>query len=340
MIAEVDARIRAAWQPALLGPPPRALRYLGVAGRVESATTTFLAFGDGARPVLAIKVHREAEAGPRVHGEAAILAALARRPGIAGSVPRVLLADRVGAAWMIVQTVLDGAPMAGTDDDASSAIAWLERLHAADRRESEDALRGRVAEALSEIDRSFDLSARERRYLGSLDVERAVRCGAFLQHGDFAPHNILRTERSLNVIDWSDATIAGAALNDALLFLVTSTVLRTRRRGGMAELTAAFAHSFLDDGPARDRVRALLRQHARATGVDATAIDALFGVFLATTAAAEAVRIRRAHARGSWSLFTLETAAAEGIGPDRLVEAQPWIRFIRLVADRGGTTLA
>ncbi|HUG56105.1 MAG TPA: hypothetical protein VMJ92_03430, partial [Candidatus Limnocylindrales bacterium] len=78
-----------------------------------------------------------------------------------------------------------------------------------------------------------------------------------------------------------------------------------------------------------------LERHAAAIGIEASTLDALFGIFLVRVAVAEATRIREAHQRGSWSSFALQVAAAERLGPDRVAEAQPWIGFFKMAAAHG-----
>lgn len=341
MLDELSDRLLATWDVSRCGPIPRLLGYLGIAGRVESASLTLLVFGDARpRPLLAVKVWRDADGGPLVRSEADLLSRLAGIPDVARSVPRVVLADRIGGSWVLAQTALRGGPLAGSERDVAPALDWLERLHRAERPAAGGALRARIALAFNELRGSFEIDGGTDDYLRSIDVERAVACGAFIEHGDFTPHNVLRDARGLGVIDWSEAHTSGIALHDALTFLTTAHVLRTRTSGGIAEMTATFARTFLDDGEARESVRAALHRHAIALAVDRGAIDALFGIYLVMTAVAEAGRMRRAHARGSWSLLALRMAADEGLGPERIVEAQPWIRFLRAVAARGGTALS
>lgn len=305
-----------------------------VAGRVESAATTLLAFDGGApAPVLAIKIHRAPGAGARVSAEAEVLAELARIPDLAHSVPRVIFAGQIADRWVLIQTALEGTPMPGTHGNL--AFDWLERLQRRRPPREDSGLRPRLQRTIDALRDTFDLSPRELEYTSSIDLDRAASFGAVLEHGDFAPHNLLLGPGGVGVIDWTDGSVAGVALHDAFFFTTTANVLRASTEGTYDGLLNAFRRAFLEVGPERDRTVPTLQRHAAAIGIEANALDALFGIFLVRVAVAEATRIREAHQRGSWSSFALQVAAAERLGPDRVAEAQPWIGFFKMAAAHG-----
>lgn len=341
MLAELEEALLSHWDRTAIGaPPPRSLSFMSIAGRVESAATTLLAFDDQARrPLLAVKIHRAGDAAARVHAEAAVLGELARIPDVARSVPVVIHAGEVAGRWVLVQTVLDGIPMSGTGrraaGDTALALAWLERLQRARPARSDQGLLGEIERAIDGLQATFPLTPRERDYLGSIDIARAAACGAVLEHGDFAPHNILAGSSRVAVIDWTDGRTVGVALHDAFFFATTVHALRGSTDGTYPAVLHAFGRAFLDAGPDRERCLGSIRRHAAAVGVDPRALDPLFGVFLVRVAGAEADRLRAAHERGSWSSFALQVAVAERLDAERVVEAQPWIRFFRMAAAHG-----
>lgn len=308
-----------------------------VAGRVESAATTLLAFdGRSPDPVLAIKIHRAKDAGARVHAEAEVLEELARIPEIGPSAPRAVFAGQIAERWVLIQTALGGTPMSGTaSGDPTLALAWLERLHRARRPREDGGLRAELERTIDDLRATFELGPRELEYTSSIDLDRAASLGAVLEHGDLAPHNILIGPRGVSVIDWTDGSVAGVALHDAFFFATTANVLRASTDGTYDGLLGAFRRAYLGAGNARDRTVRPLQRHAAAIGIEPTMLDVLFGIFLIRVAVAEATRIRAAHQRGSWSSFALQVAAAEGLGPERVAEAQPWIGFFRMVAAHG-----
>jgi phosphotransferase family enzyme len=337
VLAELEQTLVSAFDRAGLGALPRPLTFMSVAGRVESAATTLLASGGHARrPLAAVKVHRSADAGARVRAEAEILGELARMPDLAPTVPVMLFAGEVAGRWSIGQTVLGGTPMrdSGTRDTAL-ALGWLERLHHARPPRVDQGLHAEIERAIDAVRDTFPLDPREREYLGSLDVARVVACGSVLEHGDFAPHNILVGSGDVGVIDWTDGRTAGVALHDALFFATTVTALRGSTDGTYSGVLKAFARGFLDPGPYREACLGSIKRHAARVGVDPSALDALFGVFLVRVAVSEGERLRAAHERGSWSSFALQVAAAERLDPARIAEAQPWLHFLRMVAAHG-----
>lgn len=342
MLAELERRIRSSWEPLLCGPRPRELRFLGVSGRVEGGTSTLLAFRDGEdRPALAVKVHRDADAGDRVRAEAAMLERLAERADLRGSVPRAVFAERVGPWWVLAQTALDGVPMRTADParDAALMLPWLERLHR-HRPAATTPVRDRARALLDEAAATFDLDERGRALLASVDPDTVAACGAYLAHADLTPHNVLVHQGAIGVIDWTDAHDAGFALEDAFLFLTTAFVMRAPRAAGRAGLDEAFARAWLGDGPVCRSLRAIVRSHASALGIDAGAIAALFALALVAIALSETRRLRAASERGSWPLYALHAAASEGIALARIVEALPWIGFLRALAARGAVPFA
>lgn len=346
MLPELTDRLIAVWPDLPIDVPrPRGITYLGVAGRAEGGTTTFLAFGDaGDRPLFVAKIHREREAGERVRREARLLDELrADRPDLATSVPAVLMADRIAGTWVIVETALTGRPMVVRGGASAAALeravrvarGWLERVHTGAHRVTEGPhLRAR----LDEFRDMFRLDAVSEAYLRAIDVEAATTCGWFLEHGDLAPHNLLLRDGDIAVIDWTDARSDGLALQDLFFFLATYAT-RAWASPGARGLDRGFARAFLEDGPARTAVRREVLAHSAAVGVDAQAIGPLLDLFLVERSLEEGHRLRAASARGSWPLVTLHLAAADGIDLGQVAEAQPWIRFFRATAEAGGARL-
>lgn len=343
MLAELTERLIGRWDVARFGRAPRTLSYLGVAGRVEGGTTSLLAFADGdARPRLAVKIHRRDDGGAAVRSEAAILERLHGRADLAGSVPEVVLAERIAGSWILVQSAFDGPPLRIETDlrrraqDAERVFRWLARLPVERGPDAAGRIRRRALALSDELRGTVGDATGIAALVAAIDVDTVAAQGAVVAHGDLTPHNILVTHGGLAVIDWTDARDDGFALEDALLFLSHLYVLRARSGRDARSVPDAFARAFVDRGPERDAVRALVRHQAAALGIPAVAVPHLLTMSFVALAASEARRLRDASDRGSWPLFALHRAAAEGLERARIAETVPWVSALGVLAAHDG----
>lgn len=354
MLAEIGDLVLAQWEAlGLAGDAPRSLTYLGVWGRVEGGTTTFLAFGEAsARPAFVVKIHRRVGAEAPARAEASLLSRLAQRSDLAGSIPRAVALGQIGGTWYLVQTALSGRPMpvrgplsdprraARAAADLRRAGQWLLGLHTGEPLAADRAgLTAAARETFDRLVRSFALSPAQRAALAELDLDAAGAAGAFIEHGDFTPHNLLVAPEGLRVIDWTDARPMGFALQDLFLF-ATSYVLRARAAAGLEAVVGAFAQSFLERGLVSAVVRSEVHRHATVLGIERGALPALFALFLAQRCLREAELLERCSELGTWPRFSLHVAATLGVEEERLAEAQLWIHLLRAFLERPGAFLS
>jgi aminoglycoside phosphotransferase (APT) family kinase protein len=94
-------------------------------------------------------------------------------------------------------------------------------------------------------------------------------------HGDFAPWNLLRTDRGWLLIDWESASRDSPAFYDVFHHLVQSNVLlgRPSRR------------ALLDGVTGHGAIGLLLRTYARAAGLDVGLAPEFLGLYAKLSAA-------------------------------------------------------
>lgn len=359
MLQALSDRILSDWgrlMPAV--PRPSRLRYLGISGSVEGGTTTFLAFGPKqSAPLLAVKVHRDPDAGDRVASERAVLDAIGAAGGVpAGSVPRVFFCGDIEGHWLIVESILSGRPMRavltreGTPEltlaarNLDQAAAWLLELGRR-TRDLEQPRSSAVQEGLRDIEAftsTFDLSLDERTFLKAIAAElEAPGIGSEgVQHGDFCRQNILVDSGTvpprLGVVDWTDSKRYGLPLHD-ILFFVTTYGLQARRRVGINGFVRLFEETFFESNAYSRIVEACLARYCEAASVPREHLDTWLGMFLVRQAMFEYRKMQRFARNGGLPRFTLYLAAVNERGYDDALKEQLWIYFFRALVRRRRT---
>lgn len=330
-------------------PRPDSIDYLGIAGSVEGGTTTFLGFGRGQKkPIFVIKVHREPDARPRIESERRILEKLRSSP-LSESVPRVYFSGNVGGAWVIVESILEGAPMTvhlsdrGTPSaetarqDMVQVESWLRTLAEATFQSDplscgELATRGH--ETIRAFESLFPLTEEERSLVHQIgeSLDQIASQGGYLQHGDFCRQNILVSQNGggnrLSVIDWTDGCSLGLPLHD-LFFFVTSYYLQARHGSGKDSFLQAFHETFFDSAPYAQTVRKVILGHPLAQNFDSGERSALFGIFLMNQALFEYKKMSHCGAQGGLPRFLLHLALVNQKTLQEALKEQVWIYFFR-----------
>jgi len=303
MLNELSERVLREWSRLLPEErKPQRIQYLGLPGSIEGGTTSYLAFSErNDTPLFAVKIHRDPGHGRKALKEESTLSLLANvGGGFGGSVPRVLLCERVSQVWVLVQTILRGTPMlarSGSDGmpdarQASSnfeiASEWLSLLDSGTRDRSEVAtrtLREGGLKLLKRFPSLFRLSPPELCYLESLEaaLPRVCASGGVIQHGDFCRQNILLSgssrKRKIGVIDWTDSRTCGFPLHDLFFFLATYFV-QVRKETGKAGFLAAFSRTFLEKNQYSREAFRVVDAYCRHHGVVRSEIEPLFVLFL------------------------------------------------------------
>ena len=348
----------------LAGGRPEDIRYLCIPGSVEGGTTTLLGFlGGQRRPAFVVKIQRDASERELVERERMVLDALqARHDELRSSVPRVLFCGPVGGFWVLVESMLEGSPMAatlsaeglpelaGARRDMALAVDWLIACHrgGAAGREARTGDWAELALApIAEFLEVFEPSREEQSYLQDLRraVERRRECWVPLvvRHGDFCRHNILLSGRHgewrIGVIDWTFSRPVGLPLHDLVFFLATYG-LQVRREHGVAGLERMFESTFLQPSAYSRLVADCLVRYCRALGIDRSLVPELFATCLIEQALFEYRQVARAMARGRAPRFAMFLAACEERGYHEAPKAQLWRRFFRRFAHAPSRLLA
>lgn len=357
MLPLLTERLLSEW--SLLFPEvarPKTIEYLGVTGSVEGGTTTFLGFGERCKgPLFAAKVHRVLAAGDKAQKEREVLSKIRACKGeFSSSVPRIILCDRIGERWVVVQSILKGQPMTakmrrdGSPDiqrtirDIGLVSAWLLNLQQATRpscpSDASAALRRRL-KILQEFSQIFQFSLEERAYLKGLESEFPAVLDGYetIEHGDFCRQNILisngRSRPSLNVIDWTDSSLHGLPFNDLFFFLATYAV-QARREAGVLSFVKLFEETFLEKNPYSDAVRFCVTDYCARLGIETSLLKTMFGIFLVEQAVSFYHKFAGAAKQGGLPRFILYLAAANGKSYDEAYTEQRWIYYFRSLVRR------
>lgn len=334
---------------------PQGIRYLGIPGSVEGGASTFLSFIDNvSKPLFAVKIYRDAHAAERASNEKEMLDSLELRKDILGaSVPHPILCERMGGMWVLVSSVLDGAPMIATMTDEGVpqleiaakniclAADWLTRLYEATQEHKAAGNDCFIQNQLEEFSRLYDVSDNECSYLDLMcnEFRNAVNWRSGVQHGDFCRHNLLISQSvsgtKVSVIDWTDSRRMGIPLYD-LFFFLTTYYLQVRKQSGIQGFIRAFEDTFFNEGPYKKIVMECLKTHCGNVGVKVSKVDTLFALFLIERAIFESRQVRRCLKRGIVPRFTLYLAGLENLNYHQATGAQIWIHFFKKFVSRGG----
>ncbi len=352
MLSELTSRMLKDWPDRFPEHRrPADLWYVNVTGSPEGGTTTFLAFGEfGEKPLFAVKVYRDDDPQDRINGECDALGTLRARGGLlASSVPRLILAEPIGGAWVSVQSILDGRPMAATLTEGGSphvaeaarnfglAGEWIGLMHRETREVEPSRVEVAVAQAREDIrafKEIFELSADERAYAEQMDegLDAIGHVGVCLGHGDFCRHNILLDPLTpsgpVRVIDWTFSRRPSFLLHD-LLFFLSGYFLQIRSQYGIEGFMQAFSYTFFDRNAYSAAVRSCVTTYCARLGLATSVIEPLFGLFLIRQAIFEYRQAVRCAERGPLPRFTLYLAALDRKPYEDAAKAQLWIHYYR-----------
>jgi len=251
-----------------------------------SRHVVFLLFTSGAgQPVLVTKVPRLLDGHPSLEREAAGLRAVqGLRPHGFDSVPRLVAFEPWAGYPLLIETAIAGTPMgpeavrADPDGCCALVLEWLESLHAASAVPGDgswfDVL---VERPLARFESLFPLATAERVMVERTRTELARLSEATLpfvcEHGDLSHPNILvRSPRSLGVVDWELASRHGMPLYDLFVFLTYVAFSRHRVSEG-ADHVGACRDAFFGPGAwAAPHVR----RHAERIGVASALLPPMF----------------------------------------------------------------
>lgn len=349
ILPELTKRLLSRWPDVFPGQTrPKDLFYLGIPGSVEGGTTTFLGFPVGSeKPVCAVKVHRSTREESRAAHEHEVLTRIAQSSiKMPPRVPRALLCEKISGHWVLVQSILEGAPMVAklnsdgspdldaAQENMSLTAQWLLDLHKELPSSTGEA--GLVDEAEKSIARFkelFPLDADENLFLEGLRASLGdlAKSAHPLQHGDFCRQNILvagEGSKTLNVIDWTDSRLRGFPLHDYYFFL-TTYCLQVRREAGIQGFIRTFEDSFLKNTDYNNVIRQNVAHYCRELGFNRTQMRHLFGLFLVQQAVFEYGKLERFSTEGGMPRFTLFLAAESGLNLDEAKRQQLWIYFFR-----------
>jgi hypothetical protein len=353
MLPELTCRILDGWDNFLQGvDKPKVINYLGIPGSVEGGTTTFLAFGDKySKPVFAVKVHRDPDGQDLILNERDILNYLQVKGGLlAASVPQVILCERIGHTWVLVQSILEGRPMCAkvtnngipkVEEAAEKfdlACRWLSNMHVV-TQENEvlkfEEARKDTLNIIQEFPNTFELSNEEYGFVQKIadNLNFLSYAGLFLRHGDFCRHNILidrcRGKTKISVIDWTFGRRAALPLHD-LLFFVTTYFLQVRKHHGIPGFTRAFEYTFFDKSSYSELVKRYIAEYCQQIGIDLSLIKPLFAIFLMNQAILEYKKVLRCSRYGGLPRFTVYLATFENRPYHQALKEQLWIYFFHM----------
>ena len=218
------------------------------------------------------------------------------------------------------------------------SIYWLTKLHSIIQPDSSMvACRLLKQKGLKNIEsclRLFDLSGTEQKYLErtAQGLDRAVRSGAFIQHGDFCRHNILlsgnRGKMKVGIIDWSDSKRSGFPLHDIFFFLATY-YLQIRKHTGIKGFIQAFEDTYLSQNQYSNEVRRTLVNYCSQLNMNLSDIKVLFGIFLLNQALFEYKKIIRCLGSGGLPRLSIYLGMSTNKGYPEVLKEQLWIYFFR-----------
>lgn len=362
MLPDLTRRLLRQWDEILPEiAKPRHLTYLCVAGSPDGGTTTFLAFDEkGPEPLFAVKIHRHGDSKRTLIRERGLLEYLHSLGGdIGASVPKALACIEIERTWLLVQSILPGRPILGpTGHDETTRLheaaadfkrvtEWLVMLRTATKGSLEGnsgAFAAAARARLKSFTETYRLNAAEQQQLEAVEsnMDTIASLGAFLQHGDFCRHNILRSNvhhgLGLSVIDWTQATTQGVALHD-VFFFAGSYSQQTRQKAGVTGMRETFAEAFMRDGEYATLVARSIQSYCKAVELDHAHAKLLFAIFLVDKALAEHEQTRECSEHGPLPRVTLFIAGSEKKGLADALTSQVWFEFFRAFVEYHGEFL-
>lgn len=351
MLPDVTERLLEDWSRYFPGTRrPRHVHYLGVSGFVEAGTATFLGFDEEQHaPLFVAKVLRQSADPERLLREQSTLSYVQTCDGIpVGSVPRVLLCEKLGHAWVLVQTVLGGRtmipPSARRGGPAVGkmrhhlrlATEWIAHLHAATRVIG-DAASSRTAgpsATLAEFARIFEPSPAERDFLAAIATQLPAigKLGTCVQHGDYTHGNIL-IDRScggekINVIDWTESSREGLVLHDLIFFLVTY-FLHYKTGSTTDQAVTIWREMSLRGGAYQADASRCLQEYGSFLGIDPGLLTTLIGLSLAEQAVFDYTKLVRQTHDSTLPLYTVHVGVKQDMSYESVIKEQVWRRFLQ-----------
>jgi hypothetical protein len=273
------------WASWSLGPTPRSLSCLMLTGgRSRLNKVVVLVFADGEdEPRGGVKLARVPESEGALRREVSALRRVADRPvPVTADIPRVVFCDRLAGTLAVGETPVTGQPIStvltadvhrklalrvtdlvatlGLDGAPVAPVTYWERL---------------VEPVLGDFRARFgvvnaDAHASVRQALLALPSLTLVA-----EHRDCSPWNVLVTDDDkLALLDWESAEPEGLPLLDLVYYLSHATFFVDRTLGSGGE-RASYAR-LLDATSNSGRVFAeAIARYCAATGLDASAVDAL-----------------------------------------------------------------
>ncbi len=167
------------WIPNLL-VDPESLSYLGISGSIEVGSVTYLAFSPcQKKPLFCLKIYRAENAQEKIEGEAAILKLLAKHQRVGNTVPSLYFAGRIEGVWILIQSVLPGAPMAlkiessglpeltQANQNFAKVMEWISGLNEVDSTNPVLSASNEVSSMLSVCFSQFEFTTTEKNKLRS-----------------------------------------------------------------------------------------------------------------------------------------------------------------------------
>jgi hypothetical protein len=357
MIPDLTARLLEGWDsffPKI--PRPDDIQYMCLAGSVEGGTTTFLGFGPQLKkPLFALKVLRDRGGANRARNEMVVSNRLQEVGGrIADSVPQIILCEKLGGSWVLIQSILNGRPMGirmskrGVPSIQGSAYSfdlsscWLNDLWAGTSTNQSRFTKPVLQYAIETIEQfrgSFDLTTQELDCLEAISegMADALKSGVCVQHSDYCRQNILLTqthaEAQIGVIDWTDSKLHGFPLYDLCYFL-TSYFQQVSVGSGEEENSQYFYRTFYASDPYSELVIKCLTDFCDAISLSPANLNVLFGMFLIERAIFEYRRLLRVSNYGYYPNFNIALALKNNCDYSEAIKQQLFVTFFRVYASR------
>jgi hypothetical protein len=193
-------------------------------------------------------------------------------------VPRLLFqTDLDDGSFLFLQSGLTGVPLADRADHFDLILSWLDRFQSSVPAAGtlEEAVRCAIALCRTKLPRR---TAAEERLLNAAG-EAAPGLGAFAAtavHGDFWTGNVLRVDKRLAVVDWSNYH-PGSPLEDLHNFAAAQGY---ESRGGADQRMQSMWRVFFGKSPLALRTREFTTRILAARGLPHELLQPLFLLFL------------------------------------------------------------
>ncbi|HEY3275672.1 MAG TPA: phosphotransferase, partial [Syntrophorhabdaceae bacterium] len=322
-------------------------------GSVEGGTATCLGFVNGeSTPAFAAKIFRNPDAGEEARAERDILKGIHEHSSEVGrSVPRVILCEKISGRWVLVESILQGAPMMmDMSQDGFPLIEqairnmklakdWLIEFNRAPAKDK-DGTEGRIAsldEKIKLFVARFGPSENEIRFLNrmrdSVSLFARERQETYIQHGDFCRHNILIEDHGksnrINVIDWSFSRGGLSPFHD-LYFFLSTYFLQMRKENGLSGFKNAFRNSFIDTNRYSGLVREIIADYCVKLSIEPAVAPFFFGLFLLEQTLFEYNQLARCRGQGIIPRFNIYLSLIGNRGFGDVDTEILWIHFFKL----------